>query len=371
MSLYKTLTQTKVISLLLVFTFFLSSYNFTDEEKKSSKEQKVKNIILLIGDGMGVTQVSGAITISGDNLNMTTSRHIGFIKTHSYDNYNTDSAAGGTALSSGKKTKNGMIGMSPDSSRVQLITEIVRRKKKMSYGVVSTSAVTHATPASFVAHNISRYDYEGIALDFVRNKPDVFIGGGKDNFTSRRDQRDLVKVLKNDGYQVVFNMDELNEADGERVAALLADGHMPAFAEHRGDMLSQATKKAIELLNRNRKGFFLMVEGSQIDWGGHANDAQYIIEETVDFDKAVGVALQFAASDPNTLVLVTADHETGGMIITDGNLKEKTLEAGFGVTSHTGVLVPVFAFGPGANMFTGVYENTGLFDKMTEALKLR
>ncbi|MDZ7739039.1 MAG: alkaline phosphatase [Bacteroidales bacterium] len=205
MILYKTLTQTKVLSvLLLVFTFFLSSFSFPDEEKKNSKEQDVKNIILLIGDGMGVTQVSGAITLSGDKLNMTRSRHIGFLKTHSYDNYNTDSAAGGTALSSGKKTKNGMIGMSPDSNRVQLITEIARRKNKMSYGVVSTSSVTHATPASFVAHNISRHDYEGIALDFVRNKPDVFIGGGKDNFTKRRDQRDLVKVLENDGYAGCF-----------------------------------------------------------------------------------------------------------------------------------------------------------------------
>ncbi|MDZ7739040.1 MAG: alkaline phosphatase [Bacteroidales bacterium] len=171
--------------------------------------------------------------------------------------------------------------------------------------------------------------------------------------------------------QVVFTMDELKEADAERVAGLLADGHLPAFAEHRGNMLSEATAKAIELLNHNRRGFFLMVEGSQIDWGGHANDAQYVLEEMLDFDKAVGVALQFAARDPNTLVIVTSDHETGGMIIKGGNLQEKTIEAEFGVSGHTGALVPVFAFGPGAGMFTGVYENTDLFDKMTEALKLR
>lgn len=370
MSNYNVMTGKKVTALILFFAVFLSSYTFIDEEKKTNPRE-VKNIILLIGDGMGITQVSGAMTISGDKLNMTNSRHIGLIKTHSFDNYNTDSAAGGTAISSGKKTKNGMIGMSPDSNRVKLITEIVRRKKKMSYGVVSTSSVTHATPASFVAHNISRHDYEGIALDFVRNKPDVFIGGGKDNFTKRRDQRDLVRVLENDGYQVVFNMDELIEADAERVAALLADNHLPALAEDRGDMLSRATGKAIELLNRNRRGFFLMVEAAQIDWGGHANDENYTLEETVDFDKAVGVALQFAAKDPNTLVIVTSDHETGGMVIKDGDLKEKSVNADFGVSGHTGVLVPVFAFGAGADMFTGVYENTGLFDKMTEALKLR
>ncbi|MFO7755064.1 MAG: alkaline phosphatase [Bacteroidales bacterium] len=371
MNNFYVLNRKKVTALLLFIAVFLSSYAFIDENKKTNKPQEVKNIILLIGDGMGVTQVSGAMTISGDKLNMTNSRHIGLIKTHSFDDYNTDSAAGGTAISSGKKTKNGMIGMSADSNRVKLITEIIRRKKEMSYGVVSTSSVTHATPASFVAHNISRNDYEGIALDFVRNKPDVFIGGGKDNFIKRRDQRDLIRVLENDGYQVVFNMDDLIEADAERVAGLMADGHMPALAENRGDMLSKATGKSIELLNRNRKGFFLMVEGSQIDWGGHANDTQYVLEEMIDFDKAVGVALQFAASDPNTLVLVTSDHETGGMVIQDGELKEKSVSADFGVSGHTGVLVPVFAFGAGADMFTGVYENTGLFDKMIEALKLR
>lgn len=327
----------------LFFTVLFSSCTIADEQYKSHTRQETKNIILLIGDGMGVTQVSGAITISGNNLNMTKSRHIGFIKTHSFDDYNTDSAAGGTALSSGKKTKNGMIGMLPDSSRVELITELARRKKNMSYGVVSTSAVTHATPASFVAHNINRNDYESIALDFVRNKPDVFIGGGRNHFTDRYDQRDLVRVLENDGYQLVYDMDELAVADGDRLAAFLAENHMPALSEGREDMLSEATKKAIELLNRNRRGFFLMVEGSQIDWGGHANDPSYVLDETLDFDKAVGVALQFVAEDPNTLVIVTADHETGGMVIKDGSLEEKSLTVNFGVSGHTGVLVPVFA----------------------------
>lgn len=371
MIIYKILIRKKITVLILVLAVFLTSFGVTTDNQKDSNEPEVKNIILLIGDGMGIAQVSGAMTISGDNLNMTKSKYIGLIKTHSADDYNTDSAAGGTAFSSGTKTKNGMIGMSPDGRRVKLITEIIRKKKNMSYGIVSTSSVTHATPASFVAHNISRNDYEGIALDYVRNRPDVFIGGGKDNFTRRRDQRDLVSVLENYDYQVVFDMDELMDADGERVAALLADGHLPPFAEQRGDMLAQATAKAIELLSRNRRGFFLMVEGSQIDWGGHDNDTQYVLEETLDFDKAVGAALQFAAGDPNTLVLVTSDHETGGMIIKGGHLEEKSVKADFGVTGHTGVLVPVFAFGAGAGNFTGVYENTGLFDRMTEVLNLR
>lgn len=357
--------------LLLAVGFVFSSFTEFDLDESEGPATRPKKIILLIGDGMGITQVSAAMTISDYRLNMTTTRHIGFMKTQSYDNYTTDSAASGTAISSGKKTRNGMIGMDPDSNRVDLITEMIRDQKKMSYGVVSTSAVTHATPASFVAHNIRRDDYEGIALDFVRNQPDVFIGGGKSYFTNRKDQRDLIKVLERKDYEVVYTMEDLKQAKAEKVAGLLADLHMPRFSEGRYYMLAEATQKAIELLNRNTRGFFLMVEASQIDWGAHVNDPNYVLEETWDLDVAVGVALKFAARDPNTLVIVTADHETGGMSIPDGNLDDNTILAKFSTGGHTGVIVPVFAFGAGAEEFTGFYDNTGLFERFSEALRLR
>jgi len=371
MSKNNTVARLKITLLLMLAGLVVTSFTTRYDDETEAPAPKVKKIILLIGDGMGIAQVSGAMTLSDDKLFMTTANHIGFIKTHSWDDYVTDSAAGGTAISSGKKTKNGMIGMSPDSIKVDLITELVRKQKKMSYGVVSTSAVTHATPASFVAHNINRSDYESIALDFVRNKPDVFIGGGKLNFVERRDKRNLVNVLENDGYDVVYNIEELKNTNARRVAGLLADTHMPPLSEGRGYVLAEATQKAIELLDRNRRGFFLMVEGSQIDWGGHAKDAQYALEETLDFDLAVGVALKFAAEDKNTLVIVTADHETGGMTISGGDLENNSVIAHFSSAMHTGVIVPVFAFGAGAEEFTGFYENTGLFNRMSEALKLR
>lgn len=325
----------------------------------------------MIGDGMGIAQVSGAMTVSGYKLNMTRTRHIGFMKTQSYDNYVTDSAASGTAFSSGKKTRNGMVGMDPDSNRVDLITELVRDQLKMSYGVVSTSAVTHATPATFVAHNITRNDYEGIALDFIRNQPDVFIGGGKSHFTDRRDQRDLVKVLERKGYEVVYTMEDLKKSESDKLAGLLADIHLPRFSEGREYMLAESTFKAIRLLDRNRRGFFLMVEASQIDWGGHDNDTQYVLEETFDFDLAVGVALQYASEDPNTLVIVTADHETGGFTIPGGNIEDNTVIGKFSTTTHTGVIVPVFAFGAGAEEFTGFYQNTDLFEKISNLIGLK
>jgi alkaline phosphatase len=361
------------LTIFLIVTGFAVSSCATGNRyvSESSAETGPKNVILLIGDGMGVTQVSGAMTISGNKLKMTTTRHIGFATTQSYDNYVTDSAASGTAISSGHKTRNGMIGKGPDSTDVKLITEELRAKKNMAYGVVSTSAVTHATPASFVAHNISRNDYEGIALDYVRNQPDVFIGGGKSNFVNRRDQRDLVKVLENDGYEVVYTMHDLRNVKSNKVAGLLAEGHMSRYSDGRDYALAEATNVAIEVLLRNPNGFFLMVEGSQIDWGGHANDAQYMMEEVFDFDLAVGVALQFASINKNTLVIVTADHETSGMALLGGNKEDNSIKASFATQGHTGVIVPVFAFGPGAENFTGFYDNTDYNKKIKEVLHVR
>ncbi|MBS0010888.1 MAG: alkaline phosphatase [Bacteroidales bacterium] len=359
-----------IVLILLISGFALSSFT-TDDKPGESPAPRVKNIILMIGDGMGITQVSAAMTIRNNSLNMTTTKHIGFTTTHSADDYITDSAASGTAMATGTKTRNNILGMSADTTSLVPITQLARDQKKMSYGVVSTSAVTHATPAAFVTQNVSRSDYEGIAMDFVRKQPDVFIGGGKANFTNRRDQRDLVKVLEQDGYEVAFTMEDLYMAKADKVAGLLADVHMPRYSEGRAYMLAESTDKAIQLLSRNKRGFFLMIEGSQIDWGGHANDAQYVLEELYDFDVAVGVALQFAAHDKNTLVIVTSDHETGGMTLDWGSMEDNSVIAKFSSTTHTGVVVPVFAFGAGAEHFTGFYDNTGLFERMKAALRLR
>ncbi len=363
-------TRIKITVLLLTIGFVISSFTSITVDETKGPAPRVTKVILLIGDGMGIAQVSATMTVFGNNLNMTTTKHIGFMRTQSYDNYTTDSAASGTAMASGKKTRNGMIGMDPDSNKVDLITELVRDQKRMSYGLISTAAVTHATPASFVAHNVNRGDYEAIALDYVRNQPDVFIGGGKANFTTRKDQRDLIKVLEKDGYEVVYTHEDLKVASADKVAALLADQHLPRFTEGRSYMLAESVNKAIRLLNRNNRGFFLMVEAAQIDWGGHANDGNFIIEETWDLDVAVGEALKFAENDQNTLVIVTADHETGGMTIPGGNMEDNTVLVDFSTIAHTGVIVPVFAFGAGAEEFAGFYDNTELFDKISNLLRL-
>ena len=150
-------------------------------------------------------------------------------------------------------------------------------------------------------------------------------------------------------------------------AVLLAD----AIAEGRAGQLLQGTRTALKILEKNTKGFFLMIEGSQIDWGGHANNSQYVVDEMLDFDAVIGAVLDYAEKDKNTLVIITADHETGGMTLQGGDMKTGRVDAKFTTTHHTGVMIPVFAFGPGSGKFSGIYENTAIFDKMLDALSMK
>ncbi|MGQ8336409.1 alkaline phosphatase [Sunxiuqinia sp. A32] len=328
------------------------------------KSKKPKNIILMIGDGMGTSQIYAGLTANHGNLFLSNFKNVGFSKTYSSDNYITDSAAGGTALSAGIKTYNGAIGVNPDTLDVKTILELAEENNK-STGLVSTSAITHATPASFIAHQPSRNMYEAIAADFLQTDIDLFIGGGYKHFTQRKDGKDLTVELKKKGYQVLQDIDEIAKVKSGKLAGLTADEHNPRYDE-RGDMLPVATETAINLLSKNNKGFFLMVEGSQIDWGGHQNDAIYIVEEMLDFDQSIGKALEFAAKDGNTLIVVTADHETGGLSVSGGNLSTGDFKGGFTTGGHTGIMVPVFAYGPGAENFTGIMENTDIPKKMME-----
>ena len=332
--------------------------------KESTFKGKPKNIILLIGDGMGVAHVFSGITANVGMLNLSNMRSIGFSKTQSADNYITDSAAGGTALACGVKTNNGAIGVDKDGNRLTSILELGEQYGKAT-GLVSTSAITHATPASFIAHVASRSSYEDIALDFLRTEVDVFIGGGKNFFAKRKDGKDLIAELKAKNYLVFDRLVEANSVSSGKLAVLSAPEHNDVAAK-RDLKLDLATEKAIQVLNNNsrKKGFFLMVEGSQIDWGGHQNDAGYVVTEMLDFDLAIGKALEFAVKDRNTLVIVTADHETGGMSLVGGDMAKGYVKANFGSSDHTSVMVPVFAFGPGAQEFQGIYENVEVFNKM-------
>jgi len=331
-------------------------------EGKNKKSKQPKNIILLIGDGMGTAQVYAGYTAKKGIMNITGMPVSGFSVTYSANDYITDSGAGGTALSSGVKTKNGSIGVDTSGMPVETILEMAE-KRGLSTGLISTSSITHATPASFIAHTANRSKYSDIALDFLKTDIDVFIGGGYNDFAKRADCLNLIDSLKARGYFIARSLKNVNVKSKSRLAALLADEHMPQMSKGRGNMLPDATEMALSMLDKNDKGFFIMIEGSQIDWGGHANDAAYIIDEMVDFDNAVGKALEFAANDGETLVIVTADHETGGFGIIGGSITTGDIQGAFLIKDHTATMVPVFAYGPGSEVFAGVQDNTDIFKK--------
>lgn len=335
---------------------------------QESKSKKPKNVIMMIGDGMGVAQIFAGITANGGHLFLDNFKHIGFSKTQSSDNYITDSAAGGTALSTGQKTYNGAIGVNTDTIAIKTILEMAE-EKGMATGLVSTSSITHATPASYIAHQGSRASYEDIAADFLKTDIDVFIGGGYKHFTQRADKRDLAKELQQKGYQVLRNMEEIARVKSGKLAGLTADEHNEVYPKRKMD-LPLSTQTALNILGQNKEGFFVMIEGSQIDWGGHANNTIYIVNEMLDFDQSIGKALEFAAKDGETLIIVTADHETGGMALVGGNMNSGMVKGAFPTGDHTAIMVPVFSYGPGAENFTGIMENTDIAKKIMLLLGL-
>ncbi|HHM21126.1 MAG TPA: alkaline phosphatase, partial [Bacteroidetes bacterium] len=262
----------------------------------------------MIGDGMGLTQITAGMYANGNRLNLEEFKVIGLHKSYSSDNLITDSAAGATAFACGKKTYNGAIGVGPKGQPLPTILEEAKADG-MATGLVVTSSIVHATPASFYAHQLSRQEKEKIAADLTAASVDFFVGGGKKYFDRREsDDRNLVAGLKEKGYII----SDFFEKDFSRVHILpnkkfgyftADDEPLPAMQGR--DYFVPACEAAIDFLNQQpRKGFFLMCEGSQIDWGGHANNSDYIISEMIEFDRAVGKALEFAKKDGRTLLIV-------------------------------------------------------------------
>jgi alkaline phosphatase len=361
-----------------LFLIFLSACNPRPKQalsptpaNEAAPARRAKNLILLIGDGMGLTQITAGMYSNGNKLNLEQFHFIGLHKSYASDDLITDSAAGATSFASGIKTYNAAIGVNNDSLPVRTILEEAEGKG-LATGLVATSSITHATPAAFIAHAKSRTMMEAIATFFVKTEIDLFIGGGKKYFDRREeDTRNLYQELVDKGYILSdFTKEELkniNPDPTKNFGYFTADAEPLPAAQGR-DYLIPATKLAAQFLKKHSdKGFFMMIEGSQIDWGGHANNSNYIITEMLDFDKAVGAALDFAKADGETLVIVTADHETGGYAINTGS-KMDSIVGAFTSDKHTAALIPVFAYGPGAELFTGIYENTAVYDKMRVAL---
>ena len=325
----------------------------------------------MIGDGMGITQITAGMYRNDNQIALERLPIVGLHKTYAYDNLITDSAAGATAFSAGVKTYNGAIGVDPDTLPVTTILEEAEAEG-LATGLVSTSSIVHATPASFAAHVKQRKMYEAIALDLVDSGVDLLIGGGKQFFDRRSDERDLYRTFRDRDYVVSDYFQEdlstLRIDPQKNLLYLTADKEPLPKAQGR-DYLADASRLAIDYLQQrgSANGFFLMIEGSQIDWGGHANDSEYIISEMLDFNRAVTQVMDWAEVDGETLVVITADHETGGYAINPGSSRD-TIIGRFTSDYHTATMVPVFAYGPGSEQFAGIYENTAIHTKMRRAL---
>ena len=311
------------------------------------RQQKARNVVLMIGDGMGAEHVWTAWLCNKGKLNITALPVTGFSITTSASHTITDSAAGGTAIACGCKAVNGQLGLTPEGNAVDSLAVHMRRAGKAT-GIVVTKSVTDATPAAFYAHVESRHDTPAIAKALVESGFDVVAGGGEGDFSEK--QKEML-------------------ARNCKLLELAAPGECEP-AGKRGDWLPQTVAKALRVLEKDADGFFLMVEGSKIDIAAHANDLPEAVREVLDFDRAVGVVLEWMKLHPDTLLVVTADHQTGGLSLLGGKKEEGKADAHFSTYRHSGVAVPVYAAGCGAAAFTGVRENTQLAPEILRAAQV-
>ena len=340
-------------------------------------KKPVKNIILLIGDGTALPQLFAGYTANHGALNIFKMRHIGISKTSSYNKYITDSAPGATSISSGVKTNNHYVGVDHTGARLKLLPAYFERKK-IKTGLVTCGDITDATPAAFYAHQRDRGNSIAIIKDLKNSAISVLMGSGNSslenvaflNDASRKTfNNNLIKDLEPE-FSFVTTPDSVSIKGDKKWIVVDARAGL-SMLDGRGDWLMNAFSKTLAVLSKNREGFFIMTEGAQIDYGGHENNLSYVATEVADFDKVVGRALSFADTDSETLVIVTADHETGGLSLLDGDFSSGYVSGRFSTTDHTALPVPVFAYGPGSEDFCGVYENTELFFKIIKAIGIK
>ncbi|MXV16756.1 alkaline phosphatase [Hufsiella ginkgonis] len=340
---------------------------YRPDYKSDGAKRKVKNIILCIGDGMGITQLYSAYTSNGGQLNIFNMTNTGFSITNAADAYCTDSAAGATAMATGEKTNNRAIGVDPQNKPLRSLLDYSMEAGKKS-ALIAVCDITDATPAAFYAHVKDRSQAADIARDMATIKADIVLGSGLSHFASQPKPGASLEKLADRGYQVVNSFPAFLSASAPRIAAILPEEETRPVIEGRGPFLREALEKVTGAFAGHNNGFFVMMEGSQIDHGGHNNNLRQVITENRDFDQAVGEALRFADQDGETLVIVTADHETGGLTLLDGDFKSGSVNANFSTNDHTGTPVPVFAYGPNSDLFRGVYPNNEIFHKILKLM---
>lgn len=330
------------------------------------QDSKPPNIIMMIGDGMGLSAISSGMYSNNNYTSLERSEYIGLLKTHSLDDLVTDSAASGTAMSSGVKTYNRTVGLDGNLSSVKSILEICR-DRGYTTAIVATSTIVHATPASYYSKVKSRYQYDEIASQLSKSNINFFVGGGEKYFNDRVDGRNLINEM--DDYFFANSLESFKNINSNKIGYLTYYDEPVGKHEGREPSLEDIAQITIQKLKSFDNPFFLLVEGSQIDWGGHDNDSEHLISEMLEFDKTIETVFNFADKDKNTLVVITADHETGGAAIVDGNLEKSFVKIKYVSGDHTATMVPIFSLGPYSSLFKGVYDNTEIFDKLEAIIK--
>lgn len=346
---------------------FTYEHPYAVEKLQAPKGKKVKNVILMIGDGMSLMHVYTAWAANRGKLWLENAQATGLSKTWAVKKLVTDSGSGGTSLATGVKTVYHAVGVDPEGKPLTSLVDVAKELGKDA-GLAVTCRLWDATPCDFCCHNIDRDKEEELVSDYPTSGVDFVFGGGAQKFTNRKDGRDIFKELQKKGYHVSRTLDDFFAYDkNSRIFAVPYDKDTP-LPDERGDLLARASMKGISLMNQNKNGFFMMIEGSQLDDYGHFNQLDLLMKETLDFDQTVGEVMKWAAKDGETLVVVTADHETGGLTLVNGNKDEGRVECCFSTKDHSGAMVPVYAFGPGAENFTGIFENTDVFKKIKKLM---
>lgn len=364
--------------LVIIFLSILFISQVSAQNKNLDVIKKPKNLILFIGDGMGLAQTAAAqLTKHGPDkrLAMQTLPVAGLVLTHASDNWTTDSAAGATAMSTGYKTNVGMVGVTPDSTIKETIFELAQ-KQNIKTGVIALCAITDATPAAFAAHVPQRGMHSKIAERLVNSKLDLILGGGRKYFipksadgSGREDGKNIIETAKSNGFSFIQKKEELWNANTSRLLGLFDLNNMATDGSQ--PMLVELAKNGIDRFSKSSTGFMLMVEGSFIDHKGHSNDFDAMVKETLDFDDAVKAGLEFAKQDGQTLVIITADHETGGLTLPNDKVDNSfQINPEWSTKGHTAIPVPIYAYGPGSQLFTGVIDNTDIAKKIISLFDL-
>ncbi|MBA59044.1 MAG: alkaline phosphatase [Gammaproteobacteria bacterium] len=378
-----------------VFFESLPEAGTVPRKKLHPVNRKAKNVILLIGDGMSISQIASyRLLKGGPNERLAVDRFpvSGIVLTHSANAIITDSASSATAYSTGSKTNNSYLGLDKDKNLLENLTERIDRYGLVS-ALIATSEVTHATPAAFAAHVDLRWKTDEISRQMLASNVSTILGGGRHFFLperlggEREDGRNLLEEIK-ESHALLTKKDQLNsfdKTDTRKVIGLFADEHLRNEKEPENhsseptlkDMLRFALERSAMYMEKGCRGSFIMVEGSQVDWAGHANNINYLKTEMQDLDEAIQLALEHAKENQDTLVIVTADHETGGLLIEPANPADYTgnkvkfsFNTAIGRGSHTGVPVPVYAYGPGSENFSGTLDNTDIYHGMVAAMDL-